>query len=112
MDNPVLFSQILKKLNITWSDTETNARIEEIIDSAIPDLIHRLGITSSEFDFSKSGVENNLMLNYCLYEWNHSLNEFFDNYAESIAQIRAQNEVKEFLESEEYTDAETEIQSI
>jgi hypothetical protein len=106
MDNPVLFSQILKKLNITWSDTETNTRVEEIIDSAIPDLIHRLGITDKDFDFSVPGPENTLFKNYCLYEWNHSLNEFFDNYAESIAQIRAKNEVKEFLESEEYTDAE------
>jgi hypothetical protein len=111
MDNPVLFSQILKKLNITWSDTETNARVEEIIDGAIPDLIHRLGITDENFDFSVPGAENTLFKNYCLYEWNHSLNEFFDNYAESIAQIRTKNEVAQFLESEE-DNAETEIQPI
>jgi hypothetical protein len=34
------------------------------------------------------------------------LNEFFDNYAESIAQIRARNEVAQFLESEENANAE------
>ena len=100
MDNLILFVQVQQKLNITWSDTVTNARIEEIINNAIPDLIHRLGITDEEFDFSVPGAENNLLLNYCLYEWNHCLNEFFDNYAESIAQIRARNEVKQFLESE------------
>ena len=100
MDNPILFSQILKKLNITWSDTETNTRVSEIINSAIPDLTHRLGITDEDFDFSVPGTENTLLKNYCLYEWNHSLNEFFDNYAEIIAQIRARNEVSQFLESE------------
>ena len=100
MVDPILFSQILKKLNITWSDTETNTRVEEIISSAIPDLTHRLGITDEDFDFSVPGSENTLLKNYCLYEWNHSLNEFFDNYAEIIAQIRAKNEVAQFLESE------------
>ena len=101
MSNPILTAQVKRKLNVTWDDEDTDARIEEIIESAIPDLIHRLGITDKNFDFSKSGVENNLLLNYCLYEWNHSLNEFFDNYAETIAQIRARNEVAQFLESEE-----------
>lgn len=100
MVDPILFSQILKKLNITWSDTETNTRVEEIIENAIPDLLHRLGITDELFDFSVPGAENTLLKNYCLYEWNHSLNEFFDNYAEIIAQIRARNEVAQFLESE------------
>lgn len=106
MFNSTLLSQVERKLNITWSDEETTKRLTEIIENAIPDLMHRLGITSAEFDFTKSGVENNLLLNYCLYEWNHSLNEFFDNYAETIAQIRAKNEVAQFLESEGTTDAE------
>ena len=106
MFNSTLLSQVERKCNITWSDEDTTKRLTEIIENAIPDLIHRLGITSSEFDFSNPGVENNLLLNYCLYEWNHSLNEFFDNYAEPIAQIRAKNEVAQFLESEENTDAE------
>lgn len=106
MFNSTLLSQVERKCNITWSDEDTTKRLTEIIENAIPDLIHRLGITSSEFDFSNPGVENNLLLNYCLYEWNHSLNEFFDNYAETIAQVRARNEVAQFLESEENTDAE------
>lgn len=104
MINTTLLSQVERKCNITWHDSETTKRLIDIIENAIPDLVHRLGITNSEFDFSKPGVENNLFLNYCLYEWNHSLNEFFDNYAESIAQIRAKNEVAQFLESEENTD--------
>ena len=105
MNNSTLLSQVERKLNITWSDEETTNRLTEIIENAIPDLIHRLGITVSEFDFSKPGVENGLLLNYCLYEWNHSLNEFFDNYAETIAQVRARNEVAQFLERGENTDA-------
>lgn len=97
MDNPILFGQVKRKLNITWDDADTTSRIEEIINSAIPDLKHRLGITDPDFDFSLSGDENTLILNYCLYEWNHSLSDFFVNYADMIAQVRTRNEVKYFL---------------
>ena len=101
MNKTILLSQVQRKLNITWSDTETNARIEEIISNAIPDLIHRLGITDEDFDFSIPGPVNTLFKNYCLYEWNHSLSEFFTNYAEMIAQVRTRNEVAYHLANSE-----------
>ena len=79
-----LIKQVNRKLNITWEDEETTARIIDIINSAIPDLIHKLGITDTDFDFSVAGAENTLFLAYCLYEWNHSLNEFDENYSRLI----------------------------
>ena len=96
MNNPILTAQVKRKLNITWEDEDTDARIEEIIASAIPDLIHRLGITDANFDFSKSGAENTLFLSYCLYEWNHMLEEFDVNYARMIATVRAIHEVSQY----------------
>lgn len=106
MNNPTLFSQVKRKLNITWDDTDTTTRIEEIIESAIPDLIHKLGITDSEFDFSVAGAENTLFLAYCLYEWNHAINEFDLNYERMIAQVRAQHSVANYLASEGGADEE------
>lgn len=96
-----LYAQVKGKLNITWEDEETTARVNKIINSAIPDLIHKLGITDKDFDFSVDGAENTLFLAYCLYEWNHALNEFEDNYSSMIAQVRARHEVAQYLESEE-----------
>lgn len=108
MDKAVLLGQVRRKLNITWEDDDTTARIEEIMESAIPDLIHRLGITDPEFDFSVAGDENTLFKNYCLYEWNHTLSEFFVNYSEMIAQVRARNDVAYYLANIEVNDnAET-----
>ena len=104
MNRDLLFKQVKRKLNVTWEDDDTTSRIEEIIESAIPDLIHRLGIFDSNFDFSVAGAENTLFKNYCLYEWNHCLNEFWNNYAEDIAQIRAEWAVK--YEKEVTGDAE------
>ncbi len=95
-----LLAQVKRKLNITWEDDDTNARVEDIIESAIPDMLHILGIADAKFDFSKRGVENTLFLAYCLYEWNHTLNEFAENYSNLIAQTRAKYEVKHYLESE------------
>ena len=96
-----LIKQVKDKCNITWEDEDTNRRVNQIIKTAIPDLIHRLGITDQNFDFGAAGDENTLFLNRCFYEWNHALSEFYTNYAESIAQIRAINDVKQYRESEE-----------
>ena len=85
----LLLKQVKRKLNVTWDDDDTNSRIEEIIKNAIPSLKHKLGIFNKDFDFSAEGIENTLFINYCLYEWNHCLNEFDDNYANDIAQTRA-----------------------
>lgn len=94
MYNPILIGQVKRKLNITWEDNETDELIKEIIGSAIPTLKHKLGIYEPDFDFSQEGTENLLFKSYCLYEYNHCLNEFDDNYANEIAQIRAKWQVK------------------
>lgn len=93
-----LLAQVKRKLNITWSDTDTDARVTDIIQSAIPALIHKLGIADPNFDFCKAGMENDLLKAYCFYEWNHCLNEFDENYANNIAQVRARHEVDYYEE--------------
>lgn len=93
-----LIAQVKRKLNITWNDEETNSRIAEIIQSAIPALKHKLGIADPDFDFAVPGIENDLFKSYCFYEWNHCKNEFDDNYANDILQVRQKNEVAHYLE--------------
>jgi hypothetical protein len=107
MNNPALFGQVKRKLNVTWDDDDTTARIEEIIESAIPTMLHKLGIADPDFDFSVPGMENNLFLSYCLYDWNHCTNEFDDNYANNIGQVREKHELDQYSsESEGGTDGE------
>lgn len=89
--------QVKRKLNITWDDDDTNANVEDIIMSAIPTMLHKLGIADPDFDFSEYGDENTLFKAYCLYEFNHCTNEFDDNYANMIAQTRAKHEVADYL---------------
>ena len=100
-----LIAQVKRKLNITWSDEDTDARVQEIIQSAIPTMKHKLGIADdTDFDFSVPGVENTLFLSYCLYDWNHCVNEFDDNYCNDVAQTRARYDVAHYLATEAYAD--------
>lgn len=85
-----LIQQVKRKLNITWEDPTTNARVEDIMLSVYPWLKHKLGITDAAFDFSAAGVERDLFLACCLYEWNHvPRDEFEENYKHTIADVRA-----------------------
>lgn len=109
MADSVLIGQVKSKLNITWEDEDTNKRIVEIIDSAIPDVIDMLGIADADFDFSSEGKEHDIFLNRCFYEWNHALEEFEANYSKMIARIRAKHEVDQYLaDGEVVADAEQE----
>ena len=101
-----LIDQVKRKLNITWSDEETDKRINDIIASATPVLKHKLGIADADYDFAAPGLENLLFLAYCLYEWNHAANEFDSNYANELAQCRAMREVKYHIEHESGADAD------
>ena len=103
-------NQVRRKLNITWNEENTDNRVNDIINMAIPDLIDKLGIADPDFDFSVPGKENKLFLAYCLYEWNHCANEFDDNYHNDIAQIQQKNDVAYYQQREEakseYAEAE------
>ena len=99
-----LIKQVKRKLNITWEDADTNDRVLDIIQSAIPDMLHILGIADPDFDFSEPGMENDLFKAYCLYEYNHCANEFADNYANKIGQVRAKHEVAHYKETVVSTD--------
>lgn len=104
--NEFLLGQVKRKLNITWEDSDTSARVEEIIDDAIPELIRKFGIANPDFDFSQAGQEHKLFLNYCLYEWNHATDEFDENYKNDILQVREKHEILNYESVTGATDEE------
>lgn len=106
----LLTQQVKRKLNITWEDVDTNARVDEIMGDVTPWLLHKLGVTDPEFDFSAPSTERGLFLACCLYEWNHiPRDEFEENYKHTIADVRAIHTVENYLkEQEAESDAEAE----
>lgn len=95
-----LLQQVKRKLNITWSDPDTDNRVSDIANQAKSVMLFKLGITDDAFDFSETGIENVLYLAYCLYLYNHCENEFDDNYIGMILQARSKHEVMANAESE------------
>ena len=88
MDN--LLQRLKEKLNITWTEEETENRLQTILEDAKSALNFKLG---ADIDYS-SGMERSLLLNYCMYAWNNCENEFDDNYFNSIMQLRQKYEVQ------------------
>lgn len=84
-----LLQDLKLKLNITWTEEETERRLERILEDAEITLNFKLG---AKIDYSK-GMERNIFLNYCMYAWNNCLNEFDENYLNEILQLRQKYEV-------------------
>lgn len=93
-----LMNKIKRKLNVTWFDPDTDARIEDIAESGIIAIRHKAGIPES-YTFEAPGQEQNLLLAWCLYEWNHSIDEFDGNYINDLLQMRQKYDVEQYKES-------------
>lgn len=85
-----LVDQVKRYLNITWSDTDTDAKVIDMMLDAEMALNHKLG---AEVNYLAPGQERRLYLNYCTYAWNDCLNEFDPAYRAEIMQIRHKYEV-------------------
>ena len=81
---------VKRHLNITWSDTDTEAKLIDQMRDAEVALNHKLGAT---IDYFVPGPERRLYLAYMLYSWNDCLNEFDSAYRAEIIQIRHKYEV-------------------
>lgn len=89
-----LKERVKSKLNITWKDAETEAKIKNLTEDAISTLNFKIG--NNTIDYNLSGIEKSLFLNYCLYSWNNCLNEFDKDYINEIYQVRAKYEVNRY----------------
>lgn len=90
-----LCEMIKRKCRITWSDAETEARVEEIAENANATLRHKLGVREeAEELFLRPGSGRTLFEAYCMYDWNDALEEFDTNYKKEIIAERHKYEVK------------------
>lgn len=106
------------KLNITWDDEGTNARVASILAESIPTVSTMVGLeydysaqdaldeNGDVFDYSEPSQERAVLLNYVAYEWNHCVDTFWPNYWQMIAACRQRHELAEdaLEESEDSTD--------
>ena len=97
--NSNLLDQVRLQLDITWHDPDTDKNVERIALSAQSAIAHQIGVAET-FDFSVPGIENTLVLAYCLYLRNKvDLKLFYENYLPLILQARAIHEVEQAVEN-------------
>lgn len=81
-------ASVKRKLNITWADEETDARLRDVIPAAAAVLRPRLALPAS-YEFTQDDPEAyGLLLNACLYEFSNAIDDFLVNYAREISQYR------------------------
>ena len=80
---------VRRKLNVTWEDAATEARIADVEASVSPALAARLGYPEGHAFSASDGAAWPLFLNACLYEWSDALDDFWANYSEELSWARA-----------------------
>ena len=92
-----VIQSVKRHLHITWSDSDTDAKLLDMICDAEAALNHKLGAV---IDYTQVGAERRLFLNYLLYAWNDALEQFDAAYRAEIIQIRHKYEVARFAEED------------
>ena len=83
-----LVEKVKRKCYITDNSKLINERLLDIIEDAILKVSELIGIEAN-FDFSKAGIECELLKNYCFYIWNDkNIKEFEEAYLSDILKLR------------------------
>ena len=83
-----VMAAVRRKLNVTWTDTDTDARLQDVVETVSPRLASLLGYESSHEFTSADEDAWGLFLNGCLYEFSDAWDDFTTNYADEILSTR------------------------
>ena len=79
---------VKRKLNVTWEDEGTDARIGDVVAAVSPRLSSLLGYPPDHAYAAADGSAWGLFLNGCLYEFSDAWDDFTENYAREIRSVR------------------------
>lgn len=79
-----VIAAVRRKLNVTWEDEGTDARISDVIAATSPTLAARLGYEGGHAFSPADGGAWSLFLNACLYEFSDALDDFLGSYSEEL----------------------------
>lgn len=80
-----------RKLNVTWRDENTDARVQDVVDAVSPRLASLLALEDNHAFTSADGQAWGLFLNGCLYEFSDAWDDFVNHYEREIQSVRLQN---------------------
>lgn len=91
--NDSLIELLRNELYITWEDDETEIKLQRIVKNGIKAMDYKLG---GNINYNEAGLEQELLIAYCVYVYNGCGSEFDEAYQNDIMQIRMRYEVKQF----------------
>lgn len=83
-----VMAAVRRKLNVTWTDAGTDARLQDVVDTVSPRLASLLGYSQEHAFTNVDGGAWGLFLNGCLYEFSDAWDDFTQNYAREILSVR------------------------
>ena len=92
--NDTLIELLRNELYITWEDDETEVKLQRIVKNGNKARDYKLG---GNINYNEAGLEQELLLAYCVYAYNGCLNEFDEAYQNNIMQIRHKYEVQQYM---------------
>lgn len=97
-----LLCTVKNYLNVTWSDSATDAKIRGIIASGMMYLNSKAG---AEMDYQADGAARTLLFEYARYMRDEALDVFENNYLSMILDMRHERMVKDYVQETEQTGA-------
>ena len=83
-----VMAAVRRKLNVTWTDADTDARLQDVVEIVSPRLASLLSYPSDHEFTSADESAWGLFLNGCLYEFSDAWDDFTTNYADEILSTR------------------------
>lgn len=93
-----MFDELKIYLDITWSDDNTDKKIEGVLTRAISTLQSYAGY---EIDFGSELNEKQLLFDCCRYIYNNALEDFKTNFHSELIGLRAKYQIKNMSEEED-----------
>ena len=86
-----IMASVRRKLNVTWSDADTDDRISDVIAKSEATMRR---LCDCPADPTKWDAEDiGLLQDACLYEFSNAMDDFRTNYADAIQACRLKHEV-------------------
>ena len=95
-----LLETVKNYLNITWSDSATDAKIRGIIASG---MMYLNGKAGAEMDYVEDGAARTLLFEYARYMRDEALDVFENNYQSMILAMQTKKELSRYVESTKQT---------
>lgn len=91
-----ILAEIRRDQTITWTDTDLDTRLTGIIKRGIEYINDCAG---DECDYMVEGQARSLLFDYARYSRSGRLKDFWEDYKEELAALRAAMEVTKYVES-------------